>query len=75
MPADLTHCRLHPPLPSPPQAFTNSKAAIESQVSLPDVRRLFKAAEVLGISHYAPMPQHMTQDSFEVRFGLTVGLS
>jgi hypothetical protein len=49
------------------QAYRDNKARITSQYNLPSLRRLFEVVDVLGISHYAPMPQQMTYESFEVR--------
>ena len=54
-----------PPLHT--QAFRDNKDSIRSQFNLPALRQLFETVDVVGISHYAPMPLQMTFASFEVR--------
>lgn len=52
------------------QAFNDNKASIKQQYNLHSLRRLFEVVDVLGLSHYAPMPLQMTFASFEVRDAL-----
>lgn len=55
----------------PVQAYSDNKESIKQQYNLFSLRRLFEVVDVLGISHYAPMPLQMTFASFEVRLPFT----
>lgn len=51
------------------QAFAANKARMQSEYNLPALRHLFSNVDVVGLSHYAPMPEPITYTSFEVRLG------
>lgn len=50
------------------QAFAQHRSRIVGGMDLASLRRALDACDVLGLSHYAPMPVvHLTPASFEVR--------
>lgn len=66
-PAHQPTISYHPTDPNTTQAFAASKDALAAHYNFSAIRALFESVDVLGISHYAPLPpQQMSAASFEV---------